>query len=115
MKKKLIIAIAVIVFIAVNNFLWFGKYVDMSLTNDSVMDDLHSKSESFNDLKTICLEINNNTGKEELTELLNTRFSGSEVFEKNGNIYTPNLGFVFEGSTLKTVTDIVEFNEKSQG
>jgi hypothetical protein len=115
MRKNIITVIVVIVFIAINNFFWFGKYIDMSLTNDSVMWDLHSKSQSFNALKSICLEIDPNINKDHLIEFLKIRFPNDEVFEKHGNIYTSTLGFIFEGFKLKTVTDVVEFNENSKG
>ena len=70
---------------------------------------------SLEDLKRICLEIDSNTSRDELKNIIQKHVEGAEIFEKNGNVYFQSLGFIYEGIKLIEVTEEIPFNENSKG
>ena len=115
MKKKIIIAIAIITIFIANNFFWFGKLIDIGLTLETRNQQLYEAESSFSELKEICLYIGPNTTKEELMLLLKRQFREDEIFQKNGSVYSSWLGFNFKDDKLYEVTTTVEYNPDSEG
>jgi len=71
MKKKILIILLLVGAIGVNNFWWFAKSIDSSLTLDSEMGNHFYTRRSLDDLKKICLEIDTNTSKVDLINIIN--------------------------------------------
>jgi hypothetical protein len=70
MKKKILIILFLVAVIGFNNFWWFAKYIDSSLSIDTEMGNHFYTRRSLEDLKRICLEIDSNTSKDELKEII---------------------------------------------
>jgi len=115
MTKKILIILLLTVAIGFNNFWWFTKSIDSSLTLDSEMGNHFYTKRSLEDLKKICLKIDTNTSKADLIYIINKHVKDAEIFEKSGNVYCQSLGFIFEGEKLVEISEDIPFNEDSKG
>jgi len=115
MTKKILIIVLLTGAIGFNNFWWFAKSIDSSLTLDSEMGNHFYTRRSLEDLKKICLKIDTNTSKADLIDIINKHVKDAEIFEKSGNVYYQDLGFIFEGEKLVEISEDIPFNEDSKG
>ncbi|MCP3874271.1 MAG: hypothetical protein GY699_14090 [Desulfobacteraceae bacterium] len=115
MIKRALIPLILIICLGATNAFWYLKYIDSSLTIDSLSFDLHIEKRSLNDLKILTLKIDKSISKAELIEIIKENIENPEIFELDGNIYYQNLGFIFENSILSSITTDVPVDPNSKG
>ncbi len=115
MIKKILVILLLVGAIGFNNFWWFAKSIDSSLTLDSEMGNHFYTRRSLDDLKKICLEIDANTPKAALINIINKHVEDAEIFEQNGNVYYHSLGFIYKGNKLIGISEDIPFNKNSEG
>jgi hypothetical protein len=113
--KKIIVASVIVIVLLVNNYFWLMNYLDICLEMESENFHYGQIEKALNDLKKITLEITPNMGKDHLVDIINKNIERPEIFEKDGNVYYNNLGFIFKDNKIIQVTEQVPFNEDSLG